>query len=162
MYFTTYKISITYILFYELYKNDKLWVFLEIWITILRFTYLLWLCSPKYKLFLVENLHVYEIQYWLHHDLFQIFLQLRNMIFNYFSKKGSMVFICTKPLSSFETFLCYLNRENGKTMCRIAWWQKKRWWNTIACIDYFQHHVTTWGSTLFHRLALGVYGGTHI
>ena len=50
----------------------------------------------------------------------QIFLKLRNMIFNYFSEKGLLVLMCTKSLSVYSLlffcFMCYMKLQELKPL----------------------------------------------
>jgi hypothetical protein len=66
-----------------------------------RSTRLLFLCSPKYKVFEYEILHVCEINSWQHLNIFfHIFLKLENLIFDLLKKPGSLMAMCTKSPSN--------------------------------------------------------------
>jgi hypothetical protein len=87
-------------------KTDKICIF-EIYILSSR--RLLFLCSPKYKIFEQDFLHVGRINGWLHANIFfQIFLKLRSMIFKKKLKTRSLVPMYTKSLLLSSIHISYL------------------------------------------------------
>jgi hypothetical protein len=77
-----------------------------------RSTRLSFLCSPKYKIFEYEILHIYRIKSWLYSNIFHNFLKLKNMIFDIlFKKKQDHWCPCASNLQSFFLFLHVIDLE---------------------------------------------------
>jgi hypothetical protein len=118
----------------EMTKSDKIGRF-EIYI--LRSTCLLFLCSPEYKVFKHDYLHICGINSWLHPNIFFIlFLKLGNMIFF----KGSLVPICTKS----QLIVAYIkyNKNGHLLVCRSVISADK----TAATVKAWDRHPSSFAS----------------
>jgi hypothetical protein len=61
-------------------------------------SYYSFLCSPNYKVFRVEILHVGRVHHYKHLGIFfQIILKLQNVIYNFFKKQAtcSPIYTCS-------------------------------------------------------------------
>jgi hypothetical protein len=83
-------------LYCKLHKNNKSGKICRLEIYVLRSRHVSFLCSPKYKVFEYDFLHIYEINSGLHQIFFIDYLKFINMIFDFYFKMGSLEPMSTK------------------------------------------------------------------
>jgi hypothetical protein len=96
-------------------KFDKIYRF-EIYI--LRSRCFSFLCSPKYKVFEQDVLHIGGINSWLHANIFSNFLKTQKYDFQFFffEKTRSLVPMCTKSL-----LLLWLEKDGVRKYHLVKW-----------------------------------------